>query len=51
MATQASACTDQAPTASGPPETFLCASTLLRLLHSACRGTRETGILSRQQVI
>jgi hypothetical protein len=33
------------------PETFLCASALLRLLHSTCPGTRETGILGRQQVI
>jgi hypothetical protein len=32
------------------PETFLCASTLLRLLHSACQGTRKTGILRCQQV-
>jgi hypothetical protein len=32
-------------------ETFLCARTLLRRLHSPCRDTRETGILGRKQVI
>jgi hypothetical protein len=50
IAAPAGACRDQAPT-NIRPETFLCDSTLLRLLYSACRGTRETGILSRQQVI
>jgi hypothetical protein len=42
---------DQASTTGRLLEIFLCASTLLRLLHSTCPGTRETGILGRQQVI
>jgi len=46
FAAQTGVCRDQAL-----PETFLCASTPLQRLHSACRGPRETGILSCQQVI